>query len=75
MLVAKPNQELRWLGHVGVPRLFDGEHYFLLQPDGGGTRFTQGEVFRGALLWVFNVNGLLPNFEAMNAALKKRAER
>jgi hypothetical protein len=74
VLVAVPNQELRWLGHLGVPRLFDAEHYFLMQPDGGGTRFTQGEDFRGVLLWVFDVNALLPNFEAMNAALKKRAE-
>ena len=74
VLVVKPNQELRWLGHLGVPRLFDAEHYFLLQPDGGGTRFIQGEHFRGVLLWIFDVNGLLPNFEAMNAALKKRVE-
>jgi hypothetical protein len=74
VLVVKPNQELRWLGHLSAPRLFDAEHYFLLRPDGGGTRFTQGEHFRGVLLWVFDVNGLLPSFEAMNAALKARAE-
>jgi hypothetical protein len=74
VLVVKPNQELRWLGHFGVPRLFDAEHYFLLQPEGNGTRFTQGEQFRGILLWVFDVKTLLPDFDAMNSALKKRVE-
>jgi hypothetical protein len=75
VLVAKPPQELRWLGHLGVPRLFDAEHYFLLQPDANGTRFIQGELFRGVLLWIFDVKLLLPTFDAMNAALKIRAER
>ena len=32
VLTAQPGRELRWLGQVGVPRLFDGEHYFRLTP-------------------------------------------
>ncbi len=30
VLAARPERELRWLGHLLVPGLFDGEHYFLL---------------------------------------------
>jgi hypothetical protein len=35
VLVVRPDQELRWLGHFKVPGLFDGEHYFLLRPTAG----------------------------------------
>src|SRR2546428_8768368 len=29
-----PNRELRWLGRLGLPRLFDGEHIFQIEPLG-----------------------------------------
>jgi hypothetical protein len=75
VLVVDPNRELRWGGHMWVPRLFDVEHYFLLSSGGEGeTRFTQGETFSGVALWFFDVNQLVPGFNAMNAALKKRVE-
>jgi hypothetical protein len=75
VLVASPNRELRWAGRIWVPRLLDVEHYFLLSPGvEGGTRFTQGEDFLGVALWFFDVNQLLPGFDAMNTALKLRAE-
>ena len=32
VLNAEPGRELRWLGHLLVPGIFDGEHYFLIQP-------------------------------------------
>jgi hypothetical protein len=32
VLNAEPNRELRWLGHLLVPGLFDGEHSFTIQP-------------------------------------------
>ena len=32
VLKAEPNRELRWLGHLGIPGLFDGEHIFTIEP-------------------------------------------
>ena len=75
VLVVRPEQELRWLGHYKVPGLFDAEHYFLLRPDAGGTEFTQGERFWGLALWFYDVQQLLPSFAALNAGLKSRAEQ
>jgi hypothetical protein len=78
VLSVRPERELRWLGHLFVPGIFDGEHYFLLEPIGENrTRLTQGEKFSGLLI------GLLSNtlaatsagFKAMNTALKQQAER
>lgn len=74
-----PVRELRWLGTLLIPGLFNGEHYFLLDPAGdGATHFTQGERFTGLLVGAFQRQGMLKatqeGFEAMNAALKVRAE-
>ncbi len=43
-------QELRWRGRLLLPRIFDGEHMFELEPREGATRFVQREEFRGALV-------------------------
>ena len=46
VLLAAPNTELRWLGNLLIPGIFDGEHYFkIAQMDSGRVRFTQGERF------------------------------
>lgn len=74
VLAADPERELRWLGRLGLPRLFDGEHYFRLVAEDGGTRLIHGEHFRGLLLWVMDVHQFRPAFEAANAGLKGRAE-
>ena len=74
VLVVRPNQELRWLGHYKMPGIFDAEHFFLLQPKGAGTVLTQGESFHGVALWLYDVQPLLPNFVELNRALKARAE-
>lgn len=78
VLKAANQQELRWLGHLGSPGLFDGEYYFQLTAlSNGHTRFTQGERFSGILVGVFisrmeaTTKG---RFYAMNQALKDRAE-
>src|SRR5688572_29119220 len=34
VLEAEPNRRLRWLGHLLVPGLFDGEHRFTIEPLG-----------------------------------------
>lgn len=74
ILTVRPERELRWLGRLFLPRIFDGEHYFLLEPGEGGTRLIHGETFRGIALWVMDVERFRADFEAMNAALKQRAE-
>lgn len=75
VLVVRPDQELRWLGHFKVPGLFDAEHYFLLRPTQNGTELTQGEHFHGIALWFYDVNQVAPDFAKMNESLKARAER
>ncbi|GAA0488715.1 SRPBCC domain-containing protein [Streptomyces stramineus] len=76
---AVPGQELRWLGHLWVPRLLDGEHAFLIEETGpDSVRLTQAETFTGALVAVPFVRRKLDvhdAFAAMNTALKQRAER
>ena len=75
VLVVRPDQELRWLGHFKIPGLFDGEHYFLLRPTPNGTELTQGEHFHGIALWFYDIDQVLPDFAKMNESLKVRAER
>ena len=72
-----PNQELRWLGRVGIPGLFDGEHIFELVRTGPNrTRFVQRETFSG-LFVPFLAKSLdrdaRRGFEEMNRALRARA--
>jgi hypothetical protein len=66
-----------WLGRLGLPGLFDGRHRFELVPNGDGTRLMQTERFSGVLV-PFMTKGLYTKtragFEAMNTALKTRAE-
>ncbi len=73
-LVADPGRELRWLGRLVLPRLFDGEHYSRLIREEAGIRLIHGEHFRGVLLWVMDVQQFRAGFEAGNAALKTMAE-
>jgi hypothetical protein len=78
VLTAEPNRELRWLGHLLVPELFDGEHSFIIQPlEENRVRFVQREAFKGVLVPLF-ARSLDENtqrgFEEMNRALKERAE-
>ncbi len=76
VIAVRPERELRWLGHLLVSGLFDGEHYFLLEPTEKGVRFTHGERFSGILVGL--MRGMLATtedgFRAMNMALKERAE-
>lgn len=74
VLKAEPEKELRWLGRLVLPRVFDGEHYFILHEHEGGTRLVHGERFQGVLLWFIDTQQFRADFERMNAALKMRAE-
>lgn len=77
VLVADPGRELRWRGKLLITGIFDGEHYFRLEPAGACCRFVHGERFSGVLAALMGA-GFYANvrrgFEAMNAALKARAE-
>jgi len=78
VLSAIPARELRWLGHLWVPGLFDGEHQFSIQPiSDAKVKFRQNELFSGILVPLFK--GTLERdtkrgFKEMNQALKDRAE-
>ncbi|MCC7163973.1 MAG: SRPBCC domain-containing protein [Anaerolineae bacterium] len=70
-----PNRTLRWLGKLFVGGLFDGEHIFEIEPmDAHRVRFIQREKFSGLLIPVFNLESTEQGFNAMNRALKQRAE-
>lgn len=74
---AVAGRELRWLGRLWVPGLFDGEHAFRIEPRAeGSSRFVQAETFRGVLvpLFVVTLRKTRQGFVAMNEALKVRAE-
>jgi hypothetical protein len=78
LLAVKPSEELRWLGHLGVPGLFDGEHTFAIERLGDGSvRFVQSERFGGLLvplLWRIVDGEIRRGFDDMNEALKLRCE-
>jgi hypothetical protein len=74
----EPGREFRWLGHLGVAGIFDGEHGFrVTAEDVGRCRLEQFETFAGLLstpiLW-FAYDASKAGFEAMNRGLKVRAE-
>ncbi|HEX9341976.1 MAG TPA: SRPBCC domain-containing protein [Thermoplasmata archaeon] len=75
---ADRNRELRWLGHLGVPGLFDGEHIFEIEEAGPKrVRFVQRERFRGILVPLLTRSldrDARRGFEEMNRALRTRTE-
>ena len=73
-----PGQEFRWMAHLLIPGLLDGEHIFEIEPLGkNGIRFIQREQLSGLLvpiIWhMLNIR-TRKGFEAMNKALKRQAE-
>jgi hypothetical protein len=72
-------KEFRWLGHLIMPGLFDGEHVFeLTDNENGTTTFIQREKFRGILIPLFRKmlhNNTRRGFESMNQQLKIEAEK
>ena len=78
LVKVEEGREFRWLGHLGVPGLFDGEHIFTVDPlPQGGTRFVQREEFKGVfsgLILRSIGEDTLNGFAQMNEALKERAE-
>ncbi len=78
VLRAEPNRELRWLGRLLIPGLFDGEHIFTIEPVGENqVRFVQQEKFRGLLVPLMARSldqDTRRGFQEMNQAIKERAE-
>lgn len=74
----EPGRALEWLGRLGLPGVFDGRHRFELRPlPDGGTTLIHTEWMTGLLVPVLrsSIDGSTrAGFEAMNAALKARAE-
>ena len=73
------NKEFRWIGHLLIPGLFDGDHRFeLVDNKNGTTTFRQSEKFKGLLIPLFKkildintTNG----FRQMNEKLKNIVEQ
>jgi hypothetical protein len=79
VLIADPPREIRWLGKLFIRGLFDGEHAFVIRElPGGRSRFEQSERFTGLLVALLRRaldRDTKRGFEAMNLALKQRAEQ
>jgi len=78
VLAFETNKEFKWLGHLWIPGLFDGEHKFeLIDNQNGTTTFIQSEKFNGILVPLFgkmlDVN-TMNGFRLMNQKLKELAE-
>ncbi len=78
LIAVRQGRELRWLGSPGVKWIFESEHYFLLEPDGEGTRCVHGMLFYGLVVPIAGGRleaSVRTPFESMNLALKERVER
>jgi hypothetical protein len=72
-------RELRWHDHWTVPGMFSSERHFMIEalPE-GGVRFHHGEQAQGMLTPLLGERRRLrakSSLDAMNTALKQRAER
>ncbi len=78
LLEAAEPREFRWKGHLLLPGLFDGEHYFRIEETGEvRARFVHGEVFTGFLvpwLWRDLDTRTRRGFGRFNLDLKNRVE-
>ncbi|MCU4165065.1 SRPBCC family protein [Carboxylicivirga caseinilyticus] len=79
ILKYEKNSEFKWLGHLGLKGLFDGEHKFHLKTNtDGSTTLEQSEKFTGILIHLFPkkmYEDTKQSFIQMNDELKLRAER
>jgi len=67
LVVVDKDRELRWMGHLIVNGLFDGEHYWALSRNANcGTDIVHGENFNGLLVGIFKPEKLKVEYERMN---------
>lgn len=78
ILILEPGKEFRWKGKLGINGIFDGEHYFILEPlDKNQTKFTHGEKFSGLLVSLMGntLKKTENGFQLMNESIKKECEK
>lgn len=74
------NKQFAWIAKTGLPRIFDGEHFFELEDLGNGkTRVINREEYRGVLSPLFRQLPMMKTapdgFKKMNQELKNYVER
>ena len=70
-------KKIQWLGKVWIPKLFDGEHRWIInQVDDNTVLFIQKERFTRIFVPFFSklLKNTISGFEMMNQNLKQRAE-
>ncbi len=70
-------KKIQWLGKIWIPKLFDGEHRWIInQIDDNTVLFIQKERFTGIFVPFFSklLKNTKSGFEMMNQNLKQRAE-
>lgn len=78
-MINDTEKEFRWQGKLGISGIFNGEHYFILNPiNEHSTELIQGENFKrilsGALFPIISKD-TKNGFESMNLALKNISEQ
>jgi hypothetical protein len=78
VLKYEPEKEVRWIGKLWIPKIFDGEHSLTIQKiEENKVLFIQKEQFKGILVPLFT--NMLKNtklgFQMMNQKLKQEAEK
>jgi hypothetical protein len=73
------NKQFAWIAKTGLPRIFDGEHFFELHDLGNGkTLLTNREEYRGILSQLFRLLPMMKTapegFKKMNSELKNYIE-
>jgi hypothetical protein len=75
--VVEDGKSFEWLGKLGFSGVFDGRHRFEVEASPSGTKFIQSESLDGILVRFLRKSldtQTVSGFEAMNVALKARAE-
>jgi len=75
--VVEDGKSFEWLGKIGFSGVFDGRHRFDVEASPTGTKFIQSESLDGMLVRFMRKSldtTTKSGFEAMNVALKARAE-
>ncbi|MFC0106198.1 SRPBCC family protein [Kibdelosporangium aridum] len=75
--IAEPGRHLRWEGITVSRVILSGQHEFILEPAGTGTKLVQREYFRGLAVPFIDktIKWAEQGFHDMNRALKQRAEK
>jgi len=78
ILKYEPEKEIRWLGKLWIPKIFDGEHSLTIKRlEENKVLFIQKEEFNGLLVPLFTnmLKDTKLGFQMMNQKLKQKAEK